>query len=198
MNNTTKKGAFTLIELLIVVAIIGVLAGIVVISISGSTDDANKAAKKSNLRVMGTVYAQAQGLKVNGKGVDLSKFCGGDMGSAADGLDILESQVISVMSAVFNTVGNTTDDEADRLSAGTNSAAQLYTNKELGATSQTITEAGCASSANGWVVWTNLSGNDYWCIDSRGFAGEEVIASATLTAQGKIGVAEVDCKSISS
>ena len=52
-----KKG-FTLIELLIVIAIIGILAGIVIVSLSGSTDNAEDAAVKANLRSVATLYAE--------------------------------------------------------------------------------------------------------------------------------------------
>ena len=190
MNNTTKKGAFTLIELLIVVAIIGVLAGIVVISISGSTEDASKAAKKSNLRVIGTVYAQAQGLKVNGGAVDLSKFCGGEMGTAED-VNVLESQVISVMGAVFGTVGDPKNDVNTKV-GGSSSDATTYTNEPLSGTN--LSEAGCASSASGWVVWADTTTGKYWCIDSTGFAGEQ---EDEVIAGGKILAGEVTCNGIS-
>ncbi|MDI9325560.1 MAG: type II secretion system protein [Alphaproteobacteria bacterium] len=45
-----KRNAFTLIELLIVVAIIGILASIVIVTLTGQTDKANAARAKANSR----------------------------------------------------------------------------------------------------------------------------------------------------
>ena len=187
-----KKGGFTLIELLIVVAIIGVLAGIVVISISGSTDDAKEAARKSNLRAMGTVYAQAQAISLDGTTIALKNFCH-DMGSGGE-IDGLDNQVESIMGTVFASISGGNTSEA----TGTSSDAATYLHTAVGGGSKVLPKAGCASSDNGWVVWTELSGTDYWCIDSAGFSGKESISGDVLTTNGKIGIAEVNCTEISS
>ncbi len=48
MKYNNKKG-FTLIELLVVIAIIGILSGLIIVSMSGATNSANDARRKSNL-----------------------------------------------------------------------------------------------------------------------------------------------------
>ena len=53
-NNPGRAGGFTLIELIIVVIIISVLAGIVLPSFRGRTEQAKKAAVKAQLSVIGS------------------------------------------------------------------------------------------------------------------------------------------------
>ena len=57
MGYAKRKSAFTLIELLIVVVILGIIASIVVPQFSIATDDAKMSTLKTNL---GTVRAQLQ------------------------------------------------------------------------------------------------------------------------------------------
>ena len=49
-----NKKAFTLIELLVVIAIVGILAGILIVSMSGATNSANDARRKSDISAINT------------------------------------------------------------------------------------------------------------------------------------------------
>lgn len=53
-----RKTGFTLIELLIVVAIIGILAGVILVSTSGGKNKANAAATKTTLSTLKSAIAQ--------------------------------------------------------------------------------------------------------------------------------------------
>ena len=168
-----RKG-FTLIELLIVIAIIGILAGIVIVSLSGSTDNAEDSATKANLRSVATLYAEV--------------FA--EQNKAASLCD--NTKVQSAMNKVFGgTTGGT-------LAAGT--SADVFAVGTVDAE----TLDGCASTDSGsWVVWSDLSGANgrAWCIDSDGFNGQVVandgnddeyeISHAALT-----GGTAVNCDSI--
>ncbi len=67
------KSAFTLVEVLIVVIVLGILAAIVVPQFSSASDDANLAALKTNLQ---TIRAQIELYKLqhNGNYPTLAKF----------------------------------------------------------------------------------------------------------------------------
>ena len=142
-----KKG-FTLIELLIVIAIIGILAGIVIVSLSGSTDNAEDAAVKANLRSVATLYAE-----VFADDSEKPSLC-------------KNTKVQEAMKTVFGKAGVGSTDETNPETAD----PFIYTDGDLGP----ATEAGCVSNNDGnWVVWADLSKEDgmAWCVDSAGKNG---------------------------
>ena len=145
-----KKG-FTLIELLIVIAIIGILAGIVVISLSGSTEGANDAAKKANLRSAATLYADIFDKKDSNNN-STSSLC-------------KDSPQVQV---VFENIDSNT-----ALDTTPTAAVDLYA---TGISNDILTAAstiGCASVNKKWVIWAELSETQKgWCIDSAGFNGK--------------------------
>lgn len=51
---TSRKSGFTLVEILLVVAILGILAGVAVIGVRGRTDKANKAACRTSIQAIRT------------------------------------------------------------------------------------------------------------------------------------------------
>ena len=59
MRKTNKKG-FTIVELVIVIAVIGILAAVLIPTFSGVIENANNAAFKANLKAAYTQYVAAQ------------------------------------------------------------------------------------------------------------------------------------------
>ncbi len=51
---SASRSAFTLVELLLVVAILGILAGVVVVNVGGQTDNARIQATRSSISSIGT------------------------------------------------------------------------------------------------------------------------------------------------
>ena len=145
-----KKG-FTLIELLIVISIIGILAGIVIVSLSGSTDNAEDAATKANLRSVATLYAEV--FAENNAAPSLCE----------------NTKVHEAMNTVFGEVGTRID--------GTNTDVDIYTVNAITDT----TKDGCVSDSSGeWVVWSELATeNEAWCVDSGGKNGQISITDGT-------------------
>lgn len=57
MQRQQKEKAFTLVELLLVVTIIGILAGAVLVNFSGKTDEAKKTRAKMDIQSLGTALS---------------------------------------------------------------------------------------------------------------------------------------------
>ncbi len=97
--------AFTLIELIIVVAIIGILAGIVVVSIGNSTEQANIVSIKHNVRQMGTLHTKLLLKNRRDDRVRISTFCrpSGNLVRIP-----LNPEVKAVMQNIFNEVNTVT------------------------------------------------------------------------------------------
>lgn len=49
-----RRGGFTLVEILLVVAILGILAGVAVVNLRGRTDTANKTATRTSIKAIET------------------------------------------------------------------------------------------------------------------------------------------------
>ena len=165
--NKIKKG-FTLIELLIVIAIIGILAGIVIVGIGDETGNASDKTAQFNLRQLGTVQAK----KISGDpGYDLSNFC-------------TEDDVETIINAVAAAYSPDESALKSTVTVGTghayvlahNSSNQDVTVTDL-ATNSNDLKVGCFSSSAGgnnfvaWVHQRNETGTKHYCIDSSGFSG---------------------------
>ena len=149
-----KKG-FTLIELLIVIAIIGILAGIVIVSLSSSTDDAKDAAVKANIRSAATLYSEVYAKYLRDRVNNNRHLC-------------LNKKIKELMNILE-------DDGLTYFSPGSG-ARIAYTNEALSKTS--FQDFGCASHKDGaYVVWGKLSTTseagekEYWCVDANGYNG---------------------------
>ena len=196
----TQKKGFTLIELLIVVAIIGVLAGIVVVSVGGSGEDASDSVKKANMRSVGTIYAQmivteAKQGEFSGRG----NFCGGDIdGISGNNNHEIEIQIRNVLQTIVGTrAGIRDNDFASGGSAGVQAGVAHYLSGTGGLSSgnsRTVPDAGCASTNTAWVVWSNLEGGGFWCTDSQGFVGKK--ASKKSLGNNKLKKNHVSCQEI--
>jgi len=76
---TSEESGFTLVELLIVIAILGVLAGVVVFSVAGVQDDSQTAACKteaSTVRAASEAYYVKNKEYVDGPGLKTAKLLG--------------------------------------------------------------------------------------------------------------------------
>ena len=203
--NTKNKG-FTLIELLIVIAIIGILAGVVLVSFTDSTAQADDAQIRANLRTAAGLPVQL--LAEGGDTVDkVSTFCNTAISSPSTAQASVQTQVKNIMDDVFGAAA-----PAAGIVPISTTHAQGYYKAGInpgGAGSQTPPDAGCASSKKGWVVWSLLqkesstANNEiYWCVDSVGFSGEKdanfdrTATTGQLTTSGYIGVNEVTCAAL--
>ena len=200
MNYNNNKKGFTLVELLIVIAIIGILAGIVIVQLQGSTGDASETVIKKNVQSAEGLYAQRVSDVKDNNYKNLSKdFCNTARTTpAAEAQTDLKMKTIlqtifrSVPYAVSTTDGLATvtaankrtafdpvvfTSDANLLSGGTPGVALAFssTSTPPGDGGSTIPSAGCVSSAKGWVIWarTNTDATDNtYCRDSNGSQGE--------------------------
>ncbi len=190
MMNNYRKG-FTLIELLIVIAIIGILAGIVVVSLSGSTASATEARIKTALRSVDTLWKdKAIKDSTSGQTIPSNDICN-------------ESNVKALMDAVFADVvvlhGTTATPNVPAVAAASRTTGSNYAGVYVISASPTAEDitgtgnagaggkktpaAGCVSSKEGWAVWARVinDGTDdkYHCIDTTGFNGEKTTQNGT-------------------
>ena len=187
-----ENKAFTLIELLIVVAIVGALAGIVVISIGGSSDDATDAVKKANIRLIGTLYAQVLAHEATEGLLDQkSNFCGGDMESGSSDstkIDKIEQQMKTILQKVVSST--------NAGSAGSNYSGGTISGWMSGNISgRLVPDAGCVANNGGvWAVWSKLEDNTFWCVDSLGSA--DVKASKKNLGRANINNSKINCNQL--
>lgn len=96
MNALRNKKGFTLIEMLVVVAIISVLVAVIIPVIGNSTDKAAAAANAANLRSLqaeaSTLYLTADKDTLAGDGVEGSCFVITKSGTADPVVDIVEGE----------------------------------------------------------------------------------------------------------
>ena len=206
MNYNSNKKGFTLVELLIVIAIIGILAGIVIVQLQGSTGDAAETVIKKNVQSAEGLYAQRVTDVKDNNYKNLAKdFCNTTRTSPAAVAQtdlkmktILETIFRSVPYADTGDTGLATIGTGSRpafdpvvftsnanLDDGARAGGQLTFDGTTKDGDSTIPSAGCVSSADGWVIWarvnTDAADNTY-CRDSNGYQG--VIDLDFLAASG--------------
>ena len=171
-----KKG-FTLVELLIVVAIIGILSSVVVITLIGQTDKASDAALKTNLRSLASITSDAVSRNV---GYNFTNFCKVNNTDTDDAS--VTYGVKGIMDSVFESGGYKSSDAVQEVVRLGGADANLYfvvvdsEGDQVKVTSSTTNMIyGCVSNKTGWVAWGQLSQDidensdkDYYCLDSSG------------------------------
>ena len=206
MNYNNNKKGFTLVELLIVIAIIGILAGIVIVQLQGSTGDAASTVIKKNVQSAEGLYAQRVTDVTDNNYENLAKdFCKttGSSGTDLKMKTILETIFRSVPYAETSTTGTALIDTAHKrpalditvytsdanLEDSTRAGAILGYDSTSNNGDSTIPSAGCVSSKDGWVIWarinTDATANAY-CRDSNGYQGVIDLDFATATGDHEI------------
>lgn len=174
---THKKG-FTLIELLIVIAIIGALASIVVVSLSGSTNQAKEAVLTSNFGQVERIITAASTVKAIKAG-----FC---IGTTSE--DKALQQIIKSYELPNQTAGS-----------GTFSTRNLYHDggdgNVAGNDDISTVKSGCLSKGTEAVVWLTGTSDDgsavTYCVDSGGSIDKNLILGST-----DISAVDATCASI--
>jgi prepilin-type N-terminal cleavage/methylation domain-containing protein len=101
-TRSTARTAFTLIEILIVVVILGILAAIVIPQFTNAADDANQSSVKSQLQ---TLRSQIELYRAQNAGVDPTSLASGDWSTMING-GYLNGPPNNPMTAI-NSVGST-------------------------------------------------------------------------------------------
>ncbi|MDE0243492.1 MAG: type II secretion system protein [Candidatus Kaiserbacteria bacterium] len=155
-----KKKGFTLIELLIVIAIIGALATIVVVSLSGNTDDAREKVAQTNLRQIDRLITKMVSIDK----VKLKDVCNLN----SDDNEASSAEQTNIRRILDSVIVDGTDVVANIKTKGRGYVAR--TGATLASSVQKTLAGGCISSANGggsWVIWyTPKGGTTTYCIDS--------------------------------
>ena len=167
MNYEKKvRAGFTLIELLIVIAIIGVLASIVVVSLTGNTDNANESVARSNLSTVNRLFTK---LGYEQGGIK-QEFCTG-----TDPESVGVQDIVSVSLAESDDVGG-----GKAPIDGTTDKVDGYVDDDVGNTDTPAdSTAGCLSMADKWVVWVTMGGVTY-CIDNTSNIAKEITLGSTV------------------
>lgn len=131
---------FTLLELLVVIAVIAILATVVIMSYPSARGKGNDAGVKADLATI-----QVQAVQYFGIGNTYGVLNTGSIASC------------STSGTVFNDTATTIDGPVQSAVASAQKSAN-------GGSSQVY----CRSNASSFVVAAKLSSGAYWCVDSKG------------------------------
>jgi type IV pilus assembly protein PilA len=154
--------AFTLIEMLVVVAVIGILAAVVLASLGGAKSQGNDTAVKGDL---GTILTQA--VLYYGIG---NTYCGQASQSCIDN----PSTVYVSGSAGCTTDGTVFKDSQSNGLTSSIENAITTAQKNAGGSANVI----CQMKSQQFLVAAKLSNTHWWCIDYAGASKEETTKPA--------------------
>ena len=157
--------AFTLIELLIVVAIIGILSAVVLASLSGAKSQGNDTALKADLATIETQATLYYGIG--------NTYCELGNSSCINNPNI----VFASGSAGCTTVGSVFNDDSTTIDSPIGTAITAAV-KDVGGSSSKVV---CQIRSQQFLAAGKLTNGTWWCVDWTGTSTVEASIAASKT-----------------